>query len=104
MTFLCGGSPSKSEQERRAAERHILVSSATVYRAGERHLGVVRDLSQDGLFVFSHFLPDIGECVRVEVDRSPHDRIAFTGSVIRIEVEAACGTTGIAITFDSRFL
>ena len=89
------------EQERRKSERYRVSSSGTVYWVDDRHLGVVRDVSYDGLFVFSHFIPAIGEQIRVVIVRSPLHNLCVEGSVIRVELECACGTTGIAISITS---
>ncbi len=93
----CDESRNVLDQERRNSERRRLLASSTVYWLEHRHLGVVRDISDDGLFVFSHFFPAVGDQVEVVIDRSPEPSVAVTGTVVRTEQRFATGMTGIAI-------
>ena len=51
-------------QKQRAASRTLVVLSATVHFQGKSHVGLIRDISRDGLFVYSDFLPKVGDIVR----------------------------------------
>jgi hypothetical protein len=86
-------------QKQRAASRTLVVLSATVHFQGKAHVGLIRDISRDGLFVYSDFQPRLGDGVRVEIkdrtDRS--DRVLCTGIVVRVEAKSAHSAIGIAV-------
>jgi len=86
-------------QKQRAASRTLVVLSATVHFQGKSHVGLIRDISRDGLFVYSDFLPKVGDIVRVEIKdkRNASDRVLCSGTVVRVESKAVGSAIGIAL-------
>ena len=44
------------------------MASGTVYFRENRHVGLIRDISREGLFVYTDFKPNIGDTLRVVVN------------------------------------
>ena len=85
--------------KQRAASRTLVVLSATVHFQGKGHVGLIRDISRDGLFVYSDFMPKLGDSIRVEIkDRgNGTSRVLCCGAVVRVESKAAGSAIGIAV-------
>ena len=78
--------------ERRSAKRHLVVHTSTIYWGDRRHVGLIRDVSRNGLFVYSDFAPAIGEELHIRLRR-----ISCSGTVVRVESKPAGAAIGIAI-------
>ncbi len=89
--------------KQRAASRTLVVLSATVQFQGKGHVGLIRDISREGMFVYSDFTPKVGETVRVEIkekDKSS-DRVLCSGTVVRVESKSSGAAVGIALKITS---
>lgn len=86
------------EHKQRSASRTVVVLSAKVYCQGKSHVGLIRDMSREGLFVYSDFAPNLGESLRIEIrERNDRDVVSCTGTVVRVESKAAGIAIGIAV-------
>lgn len=69
------------------------------------HVGVIRDLSEGGVFFYSNFKPPVGTRVRV-VFAAPHlprnQRILCEGTVVRVEQVRSDAAPGIAVCFNKK--
>ncbi len=78
---------------------HLLWTAPVVIKAdGERHVGLVRDVSAEGLGVFSDFVPKTG-CVLELTIRVPRTSatVTCTGKVVRSDSTGAGGAVVIGI-------
>ncbi len=89
--------------DRRESKRYDFLRAATVYRGASRQVGVARDLSENGLFLYSDFQPTIGEQLHVIVESSPRS-IRVTGTVVRLERDRSYNNIGLAIRITKSFL
>jgi PilZ domain len=85
----------------------FFVTAATKIRTGEgceEHVGLVRDLSGNGIFVYSDFAPECGSrlevILRTSKMRPRHVSIACRGKVVRVEPSATGAAIGIALAVD----
>jgi PilZ domain len=85
----------------------FFVTAATKIRtqAGcEEHVGLVRDLSGNGIFVYSDFTPECGSrlevILRTSKMRPRHVSIACRGKVVRVEPSTSGAAIGIAVAVD----
>jgi len=86
-------------RDQRIAERHFVVCCGTVYVGTEKHVGLIRDLSRYGIFVYSDFTPSLGETLQVVFTGQGREgaSISCTGTVVRVETRAAGAAVGIAL-------
>ncbi len=94
------------QPDQRNASR-FFVTAATKIRtqAGcEEHVGLVRDLSGNGIFVYSDFTPECGSRLEVLLRTSKmnprHVSIACRGKVVRVEPSTSGAAVGIALAVD----
>jgi len=94
------------QPDQRNASR-FFVTAATKIRTGEgdeEHVGLVRDLSGNGIFVYSDFIPETGSrlevILRTSRMRPRHVSIACRGKVVRVEPSASGAAVGIAMAVD----
>jgi len=89
--------------KQRAATRTLVVLSATVHFQGKNHVGLIRDISRDGLFVYSDFVPKVGDSLRVEIKdkNKSDDRVLCSGTVVRVESKNSGAAVGIALKITS---
>src|SRR3954454_6009474 len=59
--------------EQRRALRLLTTAPAVIFLGDERHIGLVRDLSSTGLFVYSDFTPEPGTDLKITI-RLSRDR------------------------------
>lgn len=89
--------------EQRRALRLLTTAPAVVYMNGERHIGLVRDLSATGLFVYSDFTPtlDTELSLTTRLSRNEKKTAVFVckGTVVRVEASRNGAAVGIAICF-----
>ncbi len=90
--------------EQRRALRLLTTAAAVVYMNGERHIGLVRDLSATGLFVYSDFTPsldtELNLSIRLSRDEKKTAVFVCKGIVVRVEDSRNGAAVGIAIRFD----
>jgi len=94
------------QPDQRHASRYF-VTAATKVRTvdgDEEHVGLVRDLSGNGIFVYSDFAPERGSrlevILRTSKMRPRHVSIACRGKVVRVEPSASGAAIGIAVAVD----
>ena len=87
----------------RACSRTLVVAPCVLLFRNTRHVGLIRDISSNGLFAYSDFQPAVGDTVRVLIsERNDATKTAAcTGVVVRVESKAAGAATGIAVRFSS---
>lgn len=90
--------------EQRRALRLLTTAPAVVYAGGERHVGLVRDLSASGLFVYSDFTPATDTELRLTIRLSRDDKktslFICKGTVVRVEDSRNGAAVGIAVRFE----
>jgi len=90
--------------EQRRALRLLTTAPAVIHMSKERHVGLVRDLSATGLFVYSDFTPAIGAelklTIRLSQDEKKTSLFICRGSVVRVEDSRNGAAVGIAIRFE----
>jgi len=90
--------------EQRRALRLLTTAPAVIHMANERHVGLVRDLSATGLFVYSDFTPPIGAELQLTIRLSQDDKktslFVCKGNVVRVEDSRNGAAVGIAIRFE----
>lgn len=87
-------------REHRISIRTLIVASGTVYFRENRHVGLIRDISREGLFVYTDFKPNIGDTLRVVVNgrnEASDQPVTCTGTVVRVESKATGAAVGIAL-------
>lgn len=87
-------------REHRTAERTLVVASGLVYFQENRHVGLIRDISRMGLFVYSDFCPRVGDTLRVVVNgrnTGSDEPVTCMGTVVRVESKGAGAAIGIAL-------
>jgi len=80
--------------ERRRAERKLIVCGGTVQQGETSHACLIRDVSANGLFLYSGVVPAVGETIRVSFGD-----VVFEGLVVRVETKGFGAATGIGIMF-----
>lgn len=80
--------------ERRRAERKLVVIGGTVQRGESKHPCLIRDVSESGLFLYSTFVPTLGEAIQVSLGF-----VVFQGCVVRVETKDFGAATGVGIRF-----
>lgn len=90
--------------EQRRALRLLTTAPAVVYMDGERHIGLVRDLSASGLFVYSDFTPaldtELSLTIRLSRDEKKTAVFVCKGIVVRVEDSKNGAAVGIAVKFE----
>lgn len=98
--FDTGGLPLKYKTPRRSP--HLLWTAPVVISAGGiRHVGLVRDVSAEGIGVFSDFRPEPGSELEltIRVPRSTAS-VRCAGKVVRLDSSESGGATLIGIRLD----
>jgi hypothetical protein len=94
--------------EQRRALRLLTTAPAIIFVDDERHIGLVRDLSTTGLFVYSDFSPATGTelkmTIRLARDKNKSALFLCTGIVVRIEDSHNGAAVGIAVKFEGEGL
>jgi PilZ domain len=91
-------------REQRTAIRFFTTVAVTIYADDVRHVGLLRDFSAKGLFVYSDFRPACGAALRFTL-RPPKNAakrvpVECRGKVVRIEAAASGAAIGIAVEVD----
>jgi hypothetical protein len=74
--------------------------SVSFFCSGQRRLGLVRDIGDGGMYLYSDFAPAIGQRIDVTLSSgfgSAARSTSFSGTVIRVLSPCAGAATGIAI-------
>lgn len=92
--------------EQRRALRLLTTAPAVVFTNGNRHVGLVRDLSATGLFVYSDFTPAPGAELKLTI-RLSHEKnktavFLCTGRVVRVENSRNGAAVGIGLKFEGQ--
>src|SRR6185369_83100 len=92
--------------EQRRALRLLTTAPAVVLMDGERHIGLVRDLSATGLFVYSDFTPKLGTelklTIRLSRDKNRTAVFLCSGKVVRVEASNKGVAVGIALQLEGQ--
>ena len=91
------------QSNQRSSRRRLVVTPCVMYFQNTRHVGLIRDISSNGLFAYSNFTPGIGDIVRVtltEQTGTGMKTVGCSGVVVRVESKAAGAATGIALRVD----
>jgi hypothetical protein len=90
-----------TQQEERTATRFFTTMPVTIYADGVRHVGLLRDFSPKGFFVYSDFQPACGVTLRFALrppkETAKHVPVECRGTVVRVEAAASGAAIGIAI-------
>lgn len=91
--------------EQRSGERQLTTMPATIFASERRHIGLVRDLSESGLFVYSNFEPKQTDRLFLTLKVTQPDgstmNLECSGHVVRVESAIAGAAVGIAVKLDS---
>jgi hypothetical protein len=92
--------------EQRRALRLLTTAPAVVLMDGERHIGLVRDFSATGLFVYSDFTPVQGTELKLTIRFSQNKNktavFLCTGKVVRVEDSRNGAAVGIGLRFEGQ--
>jgi hypothetical protein len=92
------------QREQRTAIRVFVTVPVAIYADGVRHVGLVRDVSGKGLFVYSDFQPACGATLRFTMQLpkhvAKHVAVDCRGKVVRVEAEASGAAIGIAVEIE----
>ena len=98
--------PAPSHRKIRSSRRQMVHSAAQISVPGDgEHSAIVRDLSAEGIFLYSNFRPDIGSDVAITFStRIGRDMVKiFTNAkVVRVQQLVAGAAPGIAAKFAKR--
>lgn len=87
-------------RKQRASIRTLVVLPATIHFQEKGHVGLLRDISPEGLFVYSDFAPSVGDSLDIDIgDRrnGAGKRVSCTGIVVRVESKGDGAAVGIAL-------
>lgn len=85
--------------QRRSSPRAFVILPATISFGsdGEHHAGLIRDISQTGIFFYCDAKPELQDEVNVVVRVGEASAIAYKGRVVRVEEPSAGAAIGVAI-------
>jgi PilZ domain len=88
-------------REQRQADRNFVIAPAAIDIGGESHVGLVRDVSSSGMFVYSDFIPDCGTTIQLKmqlrVDPLRAELFDCEGTVVRVQGADPGAAVGIAV-------
>ena len=98
--------PAPSHRKLRSSRRQLMHSAAQISVPGEgEHNAIVRDLSAEGIFVYSNFKPLVGSDIALTFStRVGKDlvKIFTNAKVVRVQQLVAGAAPGIAAKFNKR--
>jgi len=98
--------PAPSYRKNRSSRRQMIHSAAQISIAGNGdHNGIVRDLSSDGIFLYSNFKPAVGADIAVTFTTRVGTEMVkiFThAKVVRVQQVVSGAAPGIAAQFTKR--
>jgi hypothetical protein len=93
-----------SEREQRTAIRFFVTAPVVIYANGVRHVGLIRDVSGKGLFVYSDFQPACGDTLsftlQLPKNMAKHLAVNCRGRVVRVEPATSGAAIGFAIVVE----
>ena len=91
--------PTPQYREARSSPRAFVILPATISFGsdGEHHAGLIRDISQTGIFFYCDVKPELETEVNVVVRVGEAAAIAYKGVVVRVEEPSAGAAVGVAI-------
>ena len=98
--------PASSYRKNRSSRRQLVHSAAQISVPGNgEHNGIVRDLSPDGIFLYSNFSPAVGSDIAVTFTTRVGKEMVkiFThAKVVRVQQVVSGAAPGIAAQFAKR--
>jgi len=98
--------PAPSYRQNRSSRRQLVHSAAQISVAGRgEHNGIVRDLSPDGIFLYSNFKPAVGCEIAVTFTTRVGNEMAkifARAKVVRVQQVVSGAAPGIAAQFVKR--
>ena len=98
--------PASSDRKNRSSRRQLVHSAAQISVPGKgEHNGIVRDLSNDGIFMYSNFRPAVGSDIAVAFTTRVGKEMVkiFTlARVVRVQQVVSGAAPGIAAQFAKR--
>ena len=98
--------PAASNRKNRSSRRQLIHSAAQISVPGDgEHNGIVRDLSPDGIFLYSNFRPEVGADIAVAFTTRVGKEMVkiFTlAKVVRVQQVVSGAAPGIAARFAKR--
>ncbi len=93
------------QAEQRRSVRIFITAPVVIDTGRIRHVGLVRDLSGSGIFIFSDFEPKTGTLLNLSLtlptETSDKVTMVYQGKVVRVEAGTSGAATGIAVEFES---
>ena len=91
--------PTPQYAQTRSSPRAFVILPATISFGsdGEHHAGLIRDISQTGIFFYCDVKPELESEVNVVVRVGEAAAIAYKGKVVRVEEPSARAAVGVAI-------
>jgi hypothetical protein len=87
--------------EQREADRNFVIAPASIDVAGESHVGLVRDVSSSGMFVYSDFIPNCGATIQLRMQLRGEslklESFDCKGTVVRVQGADSGAAVGIAV-------
>ena len=93
--------PSPQYAQTRSSPRAFVILPATISFGadGEHHAGLIRDISQGGIFFYCEMKPELQSEVNIVVRVGDGAAIAYKGKVVRVEEPSAGAAVGVAVQF-----
>jgi hypothetical protein len=94
--------PSPKDSMTRRSPRLLWTASAIIHNETSRHVGLVRDLSSQGIGLYSDFTPKTGTSIEVAI-RIPHseDTLLCKGKVVRVDARNEGAATRIGVSLEN---
>lgn len=91
--------PTPQYTQTRSSPRAFVILPATISfgNDGQHHAGLIRDISQTGIFFYCDVKPELQDEVDVIVRVGEAAAIAYKGKVVRVEEPSTGAAVGIAI-------
>jgi hypothetical protein len=87
--------------EQREADRNFVIAPAAIDIAGESHVGLVRDVSSSGMFLYSDFIPACGATIQLKMqlrgESLKPELFDCQGTVVRVQGANSGAAVGIAV-------
>ena len=86
----------------RRSPRILWTASAVIQNETSRHVGLVRDLSSQGMGLYTDFAPGTGTSIEVAI-RIPHseDTLLFRGKVVRVDAGNKGSATRVGLSLEN---
>jgi PilZ domain len=99
QTIQAEALPAPQYTQTRSSPRAFVILPATISFGsdGEHYPGLIRDISQTGIFFYCDVKPELQSEVNVVVRVGEAAAIAYKGRVVRVEEPSAGAAVGVAI-------